>query len=72
VSISQPDLLDSDPQLRVYQIYPLGKVCVLFACPLVLARLRFACRFNVVLGTARTAQIGSGVTIAKAQTLVVL
>jgi len=37
VSIRPPDLLDSEPQLRVYQIYPLGKVCVLFACPLVLA-----------------------------------
>jgi hypothetical protein len=50
----------------VYQIYPLGKVCVLFACPLVLV-LRFACRFKVVLGTARTKQIGGGVTVAKAQ-----
>jgi hypothetical protein len=63
VSIRPPDLLDSEPQLRVYQIYPLGKVCVLFACPLV---LRFACRFKDVLGTARTTQIGGGVTVAKA------
>jgi hypothetical protein len=37
VPIRPPDLLDSEPQLHVYQIYPLGKVCVLFACPLVLA-----------------------------------
>jgi hypothetical protein len=29
--------------------------------------LRFACRFNVVLGTARTTQIGGGVIVAKAQ-----
>jgi hypothetical protein len=29
--------------------------------------LRFACRFKVVLGTARTTQIGGGVTVAKAQ-----
>jgi hypothetical protein len=64
VSIRPPDLLDSEPQLRVYQIYPLGKVCVLFACPLV---LRFACSFKDVLGTARTTQIGGGVTVAKAQ-----
>ena len=64
VSIRPPDLLDSEPQLRVYQIYPLGKVCVLFACPLV---LRFACRFKVVLGTARTTQIGGSVSVAKAQ-----
>ena len=64
MSIRPPDLLDSEPQLHVYQIYPLGKVCVLFACPLV---LRFACRFKVVLGTARTTQIGGGVTVAKAQ-----
>jgi hypothetical protein len=66
VSIRPPDLLDSEPQLRVYQIYLLGKVYVLFACPLV---LRFACRFKVVpgLGTARTTQIGGGVTVAKAQ-----
>jgi hypothetical protein len=67
VSIRPPDLLDSKPQLRVYQIYPLGKVCVLFACPLILLVLRFACRFKVVLGTARTTQIGGGVTVAKVQ-----
>jgi hypothetical protein len=35
--------------------------------PLFLLVLRFACRFKVVLGTARTTQIGGGVTIAKAQ-----
>jgi hypothetical protein len=35
-SIRPPDLLDSEPQLRVYHIYPLGKVCVLLACPFVL------------------------------------
>jgi hypothetical protein len=29
--------------------------------------LRFACRFKVVLGIARTTQIGGGVTVAKAQ-----
>jgi hypothetical protein len=29
--------------------------------------LRFACRFKDVLGTARTTQIGGGVTVAKAQ-----
>jgi hypothetical protein len=29
--------------------------------------LRFACRFKVVLGTARTTQIGGGVTVAKVQ-----
>jgi hypothetical protein len=36
VSIKPSDLLDSEPQLRVYQIYPLGKIYVMFACPLVL------------------------------------
>jgi hypothetical protein len=29
--------------------------------------LQFACRFKVVLGTARTTQIGGSVTVAKAQ-----
>jgi hypothetical protein len=67
VSIRPSDLLDSEPQLRVYQISPLGKVCVLFACPLVLACSSISCRFKVVLGTARTTQIGCGVTVAKAQ-----
>jgi hypothetical protein len=67
VSIRPPDLLDSEPQLRVYQIYPLGKVYVLFLVHLFLFVLRFACRFKVVLGTTRTTQIGGGVTIAKAQ-----
>ena len=29
--------------------------------------LQFACRFKVVLGAARTTQIGGGVTVAKTQ-----
>ena len=36
VSIRPPDLLDSEPQTCVYRIHPLGKIRVLFACPLVL------------------------------------
>ena len=72
MSIRPPDLLDSESQLRVYRIYPLGKVCVLFACPLVLLVLRFACRFKVVLGTSRTTQIGGGVAVTKAQLGVVM
>ena len=36
VSIRPPDLFDSEPQTCVYQIHPLGKIRVLFACPLVL------------------------------------
>ena len=67
MSIRPPDLLDLEPQLRVYQIYPLGKVCVLFACPLVLACSSNCLQVKVVLGTARTTQIGGGVTVAKAQ-----
>ena len=68
MSIRPPVCLIQDSKL-VYRIHPLGKVCVLFACPLV---LRFACRFKVVLGTTRTTQIGGGVAVAKAQPLVVL
>jgi hypothetical protein len=41
-------------------------VCCLLV-HLFLLVLRFACRFKVVLGTARTTQIGGGVTVAKAQ-----
>jgi hypothetical protein len=41
-------------------------VCCLLV-HLFLLVLRFACRFKVVLGTARTKQIGGGVTVAKAQ-----
>jgi hypothetical protein len=41
-------------------------VCYLLVT-LFLLVLRFACRFKVVLGTARTTQIGGGVTVAKAQ-----
>jgi hypothetical protein len=67
VSIRPPDLLDSEPQLRVYQIYPLGKICCCLLVHLFLFVLRFACRFKVVPGTARTTQIGGGVTVAKAQ-----
>ena len=36
VSIRPPDLFDSEPQTCVYRIHPLGKIRVLFACPLVL------------------------------------
>jgi hypothetical protein len=54
-SVRAPDYLYSEPQTRVYQIHPLDKVCALFACPLVLACSSIACRFGVVLGTARTA-----------------
>jgi hypothetical protein len=38
-----------------------------FLVHLFLLVLRFACRFKVLLGTARTTQIGGGVTVAKAQ-----
>jgi hypothetical protein len=41
-------------------------VCCLLV-PLFLVVLRFACKFKVVLGTARTTQIGGRVTVAKAQ-----
>jgi hypothetical protein len=41
-------------------------VCCLLV-HLFLLVLRFACRFKVVLGTARTTQIGGDVTVAKAQ-----
>ena len=41
-------------------------VCCLLV-HLFLLVLRIACRFKVVLGTARTTQIGGGVTVAKAQ-----
>ena len=41
-------------------------VCYLLVHLFLLA-LRFACKFKVVLGTARTTQIGGGVTVAKAQ-----
>jgi hypothetical protein len=41
-------------------------VCYLLV-HLFLPALRFACRFKVVLGTARTTQIEGGVTVAKAQ-----
>jgi hypothetical protein len=41
-------------------------VCCLLV-HLFLLVLRFACRFKFVLGTARTTQIGGGVTVAKAQ-----
>jgi hypothetical protein len=41
-------------------------VCCLLV-PLFLLVLRFACRFKVVLGIARTTQIGGGVTVTKAQ-----
>jgi hypothetical protein len=41
-------------------------ICCLLV-PLFLLVLEFACRFKVVFGTARTTQIGGGVTVAKAQ-----
>jgi hypothetical protein len=41
-------------------------VCCLLV-PLFLLVFRFACRFKVVLVTARTTQNGGGVTVAKAQ-----
>jgi hypothetical protein len=63
----QPVLLDSEPQTRVYQIHPLDKVCVLFACPLVLTCSSICLQVQGCSWHSKNNTIGGGVTVATVQ-----
>ena len=67
MSTRPPNLLDSEPQTCVYRIHPLGKVCVLFACPLVLAYTLICLQVQGCSWHSKKTQIGGSVTVAKAQ-----
>ena len=65
--IQPPVSLYSEPHFRSIQDEFLLSLAISVLVHLFLRVLQFACRFKVVLGTARITQIGGGVTVAKTQ-----
>ena len=63
-----PVSLYSKPHFRSIQAeFLIISLTISVLVHLFLRVLQFACRFKVVLGTARITQIGGGVTVAKTQ-----
>jgi len=67
VLIRPPVCLIQNPKLVCIRFILWARSVCCLLVHLFLLVLRFACRFKVVLGTARTTQIGGGVSVAKAQ-----